>query len=206
MIRFMQVFILSSFIGLAGCSDSGPVAPTSSNGILATAVQPGDDSIAQIAGDNGFTELVGALQYVDAELGTGLVTLFAEGDRQLTVFAPTNQAFTDLYTLLSGVLGVTIDEISDIPAPVVLDVLSYHVTPGRRAAASVLPKNNEKRISTLLGESFFVRNDGSIRDGLTGLRNDATIVDPDISAANGMVHGINQVIVPPSVVAALTAD
>jgi uncharacterized surface protein with fasciclin (FAS1) repeats len=142
---------------------------------------------------------------VDAELSTGLVDLFLNGKDQYTVFAPTNGAFTDLYDLLSAVLMADIDEISDVPAPVVLDVLLYHVTEGRRAANSVLPKNGERTITSLLGETFGVRTDGTIRDGLTGLREDAGIGPANVSARNGIIHVIDQVIVPPSVVSALTS-
>lgn len=167
---------------------------------------PGNDPIAVIAIRAEFDELVGALEYVDAELGTGLVDLFLNGRDQYTVFAPTNEAFVGLYALLSAVLGADIDEIADVPAPVVLDVLLYHVAEGRRAAVSVVPRRNERTITPLLGETFRVRTDATIRDGLTGLRTDAQIVSADISARNGIIHVIDQVIVPPSVVAALTGN
>ncbi len=87
-----------------------------------------------------------------------------------------------------------------------LDVLLYHVAEGRRASNSVVPKNRDRTITPLLGEPFHVRSDLSIRDGLTGtgLRDDASIVYPDVSASNGIIHEISGVIVPPSVVAALT--
>ena len=78
---------------------------------------PGEDSIAEIAIDAGFTELVGALLYVDEELGTGLVDLFLSGTDQYTVFAPTNEAFEDLYDAF-GYSG-----IGDADPEVVLDVL-----------------------------------------------------------------------------------
>jgi uncharacterized surface protein with fasciclin (FAS1) repeats len=168
------------------------------------APKKGDDPIAAIAIDAGFDQLVAALSYVDEELETGLVDLFLNGKDQFTVFAPTNAAFENLYSLLSSVLEADIDEITDIPADIVLDVLLYHVAEGRRAANSVLPKKNEKIITSLLEETFAVRPDGSIRDGLTGLRDDAMIDTPNISASNGIIHVITQVIVPPSVVAALT--
>ena len=86
-----------------------------------------------------------------------------------------------------------------------LDVLFYHVTEGRRGENSVVPKNGERQITPLLEEKFYVRTNGTIRDGLTGLRDDATIITPDISASNGIIHVIDEVIVPPSVVAALTS-
>jgi uncharacterized surface protein with fasciclin (FAS1) repeats len=162
-------------------------------------------SIAEIAIGAGFSELVGALSYVDDELGAGLVDLFLNGKDQYTVFAPTNAAFTDLYALLRAVVDPGIQTITDVPAALVLDVLLYHVAEGRRGANSVVPRNGERTIQSLLGETFGVRTDGTIRDGLTGLRDDAAITGPNNSARNGIVHIINQVIVPPSVVAALTA-
>jgi uncharacterized surface protein with fasciclin (FAS1) repeats len=149
-------------------------------------------SIAEIAIGAGFSELVGALSYVDEELNTGLVDLFLNGTDQFTVFAPTNAAFADLYALLRAVVDPGINGITDVPATIVRDV--------------VVPRNGERTIESLLGETFSVRTDGTIRDGLTGLRDDAAVTGPNNSARNGIVHIINQVIVPPSVVAALTAS
>jgi uncharacterized surface protein with fasciclin (FAS1) repeats len=211
----LPALVLGGAFTLGACTDSpmDPVpasfavdAPSESRSSAAVrgAPAPSATSIAAIAIDAGFTELVGALSYVDAELGTGLVDLFLNGRDQFTVFAPTNDAFENLYALLSAVLEADIDEISDVPAPVVLDVLFYHVAEGRRAANSVLPRRGERTITSLLGETFGVRANGTIRDGLTGLRADAAIVAADISASNGIIHVIDQVIVPPSVVAALT--
>lgn len=48
---------------------------------------------------------------------------------------------------------------------------------GRRAAASVVPRRGERRLVPLLGESFFVRPDLTVRDGLSGLRSDAAIAE-----------------------------
>lgn len=193
---------LAGMLALGGCSGA---EGTAIDDLAAKgAPAPGDDSIASIAIEAGFTELVSALVYVDEELGAGLVDLLANGTDQYTVFAPTNEAFQDLYGLLSAVLGAEIDEITDVPAEVVLDVLLYHVTEGRRSSNSVLPLIRDREIYTLLGEAFHVRKDGTIRDGLTGLREDASIAAADISASNGIVHVIDGVIVPPSVVAALT--
>jgi transforming growth factor-beta-induced protein len=151
------------------------------------AVAPGDKSIAAIAIDAGFSELVGALIYVDGELGTGLVNLFLNGTDQYTVFAPTNEAFFALYSAL-GVNGIT-----DLPAELVRDVLYYHVTDGRRAANSVVPRNGTRTISTLLnGATFSVDTTGMIM----AVGNTATIAVPNISASNGIIHVIDTVILP----------
>ena len=206
--RFATLAFMSAAT-LTACDnyENQPTAPSieepSASRVASSAL--GDASIAEIAIGAGFSELVGALAYVDAELETGLIDLFLNGTDQFTVFAPTNAAFEDLYALLGSVLAAEIDEITDVPAEVVLDVLLYHVAEGRRASNSVVPKRGQRKISSLLGESFGVRADGSIEDGLTGLRDDASVETPDISASNGIIHIISGVIVPPSVVAALTS-
>ena len=153
----------------------------------AAAPQKGTDPIAKIAIDNNFTELVGALSYVDKELNAGLVDLFLNGKDQYTVFAPTNEAFQALYKAL-GVSAIT-----DLPAPLVLSVLQYHVTEGRRAANSVVPKNGEKVITTLLpSATFSVAPDLSIK----AIGNTANIVSANISASNGIIHVIDAVLLP----------
>ncbi|WP_163322336.1 fasciclin domain-containing protein [Draconibacterium mangrovi] len=158
---------------------------------------PGETSIAAIAIDAGFSELVGALFYVDGELGTELVDMFLNGTDQYTVFAPTNDAFQALYDSedLESLLGAEVNGITDIPAEVVLNVLLYHVTDGRRAANSVVPKNNPKMIETLLeGTSFNV--DKNLK--IWAIGNTANLVPPfvNISASNGIIHVIDAVILP----------
>lgn len=183
-----KIFILSAFvIFLASCEKDEMVAPkTTSEADLKAAPAKGTESIAEIAINNDFNELVAALSYVDSELGTGLVDLFLNGTDQYTVFAPTDMAFQNLYGALE------IDEISDLPAGLVLDVLLYHVTEGRRASNSVVPKKKERTIETLLGESFAVKSDGSIE----AIGNTANIMVADISASNGIIHVIDAVILP----------
>lgn len=148
---------------------------------------PGDVSIAEIAIGANFTELVGALSYVDAKLDAGLIDLFLNGTDQYTVFAPNNEAFKGLY----GALGI--DGITDLSAELVLDVLLYHVAEGRRAANSVVPPVRDRTISTLLGSSFTVNSDGVITD-IAGQT--VNIVAADISASNGIIHVIDTVLLP----------
>jgi len=149
---------------------------------------PGEDSIAEIAIGAGFTELVGALLYVDEELDTGLVDLFLNGTDQYTVFAPTNEAFQAVYAVYPEV-----NDITDLPAELVLDVLFYHVAEGRRAANSVVPPVGDRTITTLLVATFTVDSNGVITD-IAG--QEANIVAANISASNGIIHVIDTVILP----------
>lgn len=159
------------------------------------AVKKGDATIADIvvasteAEEPQFTLLLAALEY------TGLTSVFA-GTDQYTVFAPTDQAFLDLvaatgvdpndpFTAIDAALG----------EGTVANVLLYHVTDGRRAANSVLPKNEGqmKTIETLLeGATFNVDKYGMI----SAVGNTANIVAPNISASNGIIHVIDAVILP----------
>ena len=147
---------------------------------------PGDQSIAEIAINSGFTELVSALSYVDAELDAGLVNLFLNGTDQYTVFAPTNEAFLNLYAALG------VDSIDDLSPELVRDVLLYHVVEGRRAANSVVPRKNSRTITPLLGVNFTVNSQAQI----TAVGNTANIVTANISASNGIIHVIDAVILP----------
>lgn len=151
-----------------------------------SAPKKGDASIAGIAINAGFNELVGALVYVDTELNAGLVNLFLNGKDQYTVFAPTDAAFKNLYAALK------VDKITDLPAPLVLDVLKYHVLEGRRAANSVVPTNGSRTITTLLGATFSVDNKGMI----TTVGNTANITSANISASNGIIHVVDTVLLP----------
>ena len=179
----------------ASCEDDKMVVPDNTQALapngtdtdLNARVAKGEQSIAEIAIENDdFNELVAALSYVDQELNTGLVALFLNGTDQYTVFAPTDAAFENLYSALQ------VDGITDLDAELVLDVLLYHVTEGRRAANSVVPKNNSRDIETLLGVSFAVNIDGSI----DAVGNSAKIIAADISASNGIIHVIDAVILP----------
>lgn len=147
---------------------------------------PGMSSVGEIAINSGFDELVNALVYVDTELNVGLVDLFVNGKDQYTVFAPTDEAFENLYAALN------IQSIEDLPANLVLDVLLYHVTEGRRASNSVVPPNKMRKIETLLGENFYVHPNASIQ----AIGNTANITVADISASNGIIHVIDAVILP----------
>ncbi|MCY1720301.1 fasciclin domain-containing protein [Prolixibacteraceae bacterium Z1-6] len=157
-------------------------------------------SLATAAENAEFTQLVAALSYVseyyedENGMGLDLVSFFDETD-QYTVFAPTDEAFQALYgnEALESLLGYPVTGIMDIPVGIVKDVLLYHVTDGRRAANSMVPKNNIRTIETLLGASFSVDNNGKI----WAIGNEATITAGNaVSASNGIIHIIDNVILP----------
>lgn len=161
---------------------------------------PGPDTIAEIVvaaasdeDDPQFTLLLAALEY------TGLTGVFTGGG-QYTVFAPTDQAFVDLVNAVAPLLDpevlaeegpfAAIDDL--LGEGTVANVLLYHVTEGRRAANSVVPRNQDRTIETLLGATFAVDSGA----GITAVGNSAQIVGANISASNGIIHVIDTVILP----------
>ena len=181
-LKVVALVVITSF-SLASCSTD---ETNESASLEKRAPAKGNASIAEIASNAGFNELISALVYVDSELNTGFVNLFANGKDQYTVFAPTDQAFKNLYSALN------VNSITELPAPLVRDVLLYHVAEGRRAANSVVPKNGTREITTLLGNQFSVTPNGSIN----AIGNSATITTANISASNGIIHVIDTVLLP----------
>jgi uncharacterized surface protein with fasciclin (FAS1) repeats len=134
----------------------------------------GDDTIVEIAvAADDFDTLVKAV-------GAAGLDDTLSGNRQLTVFAPTDEAFGDLLEALNA----TPEEL--LARDDLADILTYHVTPGRRYAASVV---NAPRVGTLNGADIAV-------DGTTLDDGQAEIVDTNIEASNGVVHVIDGVLLP----------
>jgi len=148
---------------------------------------PGDATIYEIASSSpDFSTLVFALE------ATGLDATLDNGG-QLTVFAPTNEAFDKLEEANPG----TIDFLVDNP-DVLETVLLYHVTDGRRWSNSLVNKNNTKDVEMLSGGYITVTPAGTVvdMDSLNLMSPDAAIVDPNLSASNGVIHVINEVLIP----------
>lgn len=190
---FALVAVLATAVLTVSCDKaSDDYVPTVAEDVdlkSGKAIKKGDMSIAEIAlvDDGEFDELVAALVFVDENLGTGLVDMFLNGTDQYTVFAPVDAAFESLYTTLN------VGGIDELDPNLVLNVLLYHVTDGRRAANSVVPKNEPRTIETLLeGASFKVDSNGKI----WAVGNEAMIATPNVSASNGIIHVIDSVLLP----------
>ena len=120
--------------------------------------------------------------------------LFKQTDDQLTVFAPTNAAFAPAASALGSpsVIALALDLVDK---GLLDDVLKYHVTDGRRFSNSVVNKNNNKSIETALGASIMSTPGLQLIDA-SGATSNANIVMPNVNAANGVAHVIDNVLVP----------
>jgi uncharacterized surface protein with fasciclin (FAS1) repeats len=123
-----------------------------------------------------FDTLIAALLAADPAV---LKTL--SGNGQFTVFAPTDGAFADL--------GLNPDNIGILPQAFLTDVLLYHVARGRRDAEDVLASS---RIRMLKG-GFLMQAGGVLTDNLG---REANIIVTDVPAANGIIHAIDEVVLP----------
>ncbi len=129
--------------------------------------------IPTMAGYLGASSLAGAL-----ESASLVEALQAEGP--FTVFAPTNDAFT---------------AAGDVPADALPGILLYHVVEGAvpstaiPAMAPTLSENEWENAMPL----FFDTSDGVAV-------NDATVVLADVRTTNGIIHVVDTVLLPPTVV------
>jgi transforming growth factor-beta-induced protein len=151
-----------------------------------------DSTIAEIAVAEGFDTLVAALTAAD------LVSLVDDcEDGPLTVFAPTEDAFAAAFELLETNFGITsADLLADTET--LTSILTYHAVPGAVLAEDVVALDSA---TTANGEDITIAVEG---DGVV-LNGSVNVIATDVLACNGVVHVIDAVLVPPSVLEALTA-
>ncbi len=164
---------------------------------------PGDATIYDIV-EAAASSATPEFTYLKAALdATGLDAALDMDGVQYTVFAPTDAAFETVADELYAGAG-----LGDGTVPTLLtflvtnnladDVLLYHVADGRRFANSVVNRNNDKEIETLLGAYLWSTPMAKLVDAAPST-SDAQILAPNlanISASNGVVHVIDNVLVP----------
>ncbi len=162
---------------------------------------PPSGSVVDVAvGNPAFSELVAALTRVQEASATNadllpLVTILnsergGESLAPFTVFAPTNAAFEALY----GVLGV--DGVNDIPIETLQAVLLNHVISGESVFSTDLDLLDDGQAETVGGGTITVNLESlTITDG-SDASSDATIIITNVLATNGVIHAIDQVLLP----------
>ncbi|MEM8580547.1 MAG: fasciclin domain-containing protein [Pseudomonadota bacterium] len=159
----------------------------------------GPANVLDIAEDAGsFTLLARALD-------TAMLTETVRGLEDVTVFAPTDDAFVQLavdlgFTGDTGDLDAVFDAIvaalTDLsggnPVPLLTDVLLYHVSPGAKTAAEI---DAEFRVPTLLTDATFRTEGSELVDNEPDIAN-PSIVGEDIETANGTLQIIDRVLIP----------
>jgi transforming growth factor-beta-induced protein len=141
-------------------------------------------SIAEYASsDSNFSILVAAL--VKADLAGVL-----SGSGNFTVFAPTNDAFNALFSEL-GISG-----IDDLSKETLTPILKYHVL-GMEAKSSMISSGYYNTLSPAQGSYISLKVD--VSSGVK-LNKTANVIMADVDVNNGVIHVIDKVLLPPTVV------
>jgi uncharacterized surface protein with fasciclin (FAS1) repeats len=154
-----------------------------------------DGNIVEIATEAGaFTTLLAAAQC--DYFGTDLVELLTGEDR-VTVFAPTDAAFGALNAdNICETFAGTVDDELDDGELVLLGILAYHITDGRRFSNSLFNNNRPKMIEMLSEGYITTYLDGDVPTVIDSTDNEAVVEAANINASNGVIHVINAVLMP----------
>jgi uncharacterized surface protein with fasciclin (FAS1) repeats len=133
------------------------------------------DIVDVAVGNGSFNTLVAAVQ------AAGLVETL-KGKGPFTVFAPTDEAFAKLPA------GTVESLLEPKNKSKLIEILTYHVVPGKVMAADVVNLTNAK---TVQGQDIAIKVMGSkvMVDG-------ANVIATDVAASNGVIHVIDSVILP----------
>jgi uncharacterized surface protein with fasciclin (FAS1) repeats len=117
----------------------------------------------------------------------------------ITVFAPTDEAFTTLATQLGFADANAMVEA--LTAEQLASILTYHVLPTEESAAELQTDDMQTTLYEFDGVAteLNVDADGSNIDVFDEAQTSANVVDADVLASNGTIHIIDKVLIPPGV-------
>ena len=141
------------------------------------------DIVETASSDNNFSTLVAALS--KANLATIL-----KGNGPFTVFAPTNAAFSQLLSDLG------FSSLDDVPIETLKSILLYHVVSGK-VLSTDLKDGYIATLSTGTSGNYI----SLLVDAKDAKLNAGTnIIQANLDASNGVIHVIDKVLLPPTVV------
>jgi uncharacterized surface protein with fasciclin (FAS1) repeats len=147
-------------------------------------------SIVDVATSAGLSTLLSLVTLAD------LAGPLTDGAANLTVLAPTNQAFQNLSSAIVSTLTRTFNK------DWLRSVLTYHVLPNRYPKSVVLTLAGSQTPSTLQGSAIQVAVTGGKIFLSPAVPSAAEVIVPDVEFFNGkrrsVAHVINAVLVPPS--------
>jgi len=183
MLRRVKLFVLIVLFSacLNACSQPVQQNPTPTIFVLPTPPEPTGTPVVTVQTILANDQRLSTLNELVELAGVGTQLAASE---QLTLFAPTNEAFEALPV---GIL----DELRAAPGEDLTDLLFYHAS---RTTLTSTDIEFSAEIPTLLAQPIIVREnaDGQILVG------GAMLVQTDIPVSNGTIHIIDAVLVPPS--------
>jgi transforming growth factor-beta-induced protein len=150
-------------------------------------------NIAQVAQQQRFTALLAAADKA------GIAGTLANPGVQLTVFAPTDQAFAQLATRLGFADANAM--VAALPPAALQSILNYHVLGTRKSAADLRAGGATQDTAYAYAGApaklaFDFSNGVRITDAVLTT---ATVTTADVAASNGVIHVVDKVLVPPGV-------
>jgi uncharacterized surface protein with fasciclin (FAS1) repeats len=172
-----EEFVMKRFVALAVLSAFAfvPLAAHAAECAAAADSKKEKDVVDTAIASKDFQTLVTAVK------AAGLVDVLKKKG-PYTVFAPTDKAFAKIPKEKLEAL------LKDKKA--LADVLTYHVVPGKVLAADVVRLDSAK---TVLGKPIKIE----VKDKKVHVNN-ATVTATDIQCANGVIHVIDTVLLPPT--------
>ena len=174
-VKLVALALVASIAFTACGSDSEATEETETEESVAETVEA-TDIVAVAVATEGFSTLVAALT------AAGLVETL-QGEGPFTVFAPNDAAFA---ALPEGLLEKLLlpENIA-----VLTSILTYHVVAGNVLSTDVVAGD----AASLEGSTLALTTDMGVKV------NDATVIQADVEASNGVIHVIDKVLVPPTV-------
>ena len=172
--------------GAASPSPSTTAAPVPSPAATAAASPSAAPSASAAAMSKDIVETASEAgsfaTLLTAATAAGLVETL-QGEGPYTVFAPTDEAFA---ALPAGTLdGLLADKEA------LKKVLLYHVVSGSVTSDQVVGLTSADSVE---GSPIAI----AVKDGVVYLNDSAKVVTPDVMASNGVIHVIDQVLLPPA--------
>jgi uncharacterized surface protein with fasciclin (FAS1) repeats len=176
--RFAILLIPALAIAVAACSSSAASpSPSPETATPAASMEAMTKDIVATATEAGSFKTL-----LTAATAAGLVETL-QGDGPFTVFAPTDEAFA---ALPAG----TLDSLLADPEAL-KKVLLYHVVSGKVTADQVVGLTSADSVE---GSLIAI----AVKDGKVYLNDSAQVTATDVMASNGVIHVIDQVILPPA--------
>jgi len=171
-IILIPALLLATVILFSGCENDEDPIPSAEKNLVEVAQDAGQFSIL-----------------IEAAQKAGLAS-FLSTESNLTVFAPTDDAFA---ALLSD-LGLS--SLDDIPVADLTSILTYHVI-GAKVMSSDLSTGYVSTLSNYDDNNItmYIETGSGVM-----INNSVSVTTADIEASNGVIHVVDKVILPPTVV------
>ncbi len=171
---------LSTVVAFSNVNQAIADDQRSENSSISQEMSAEENVVGKLSESESFTTLAKAVE------AAGLIDTLQSMDGY-TVFAPTDQAFA---ALPAGTLEALLQPENK---ETLRRILQYHIVSGEATSSEI----SAGQFETAAGSAVNI----DVMDGMVKVGN-AQVVEADIQASNGVIHAIDQVMLPPDISAA----